>query len=347
MDMKNTDTATALLLLPKKDNRAVRSALMAMKVMPLDLIVDKSGMLQLLENLHAMPHSIALIDLDAMRPAMPTVLALAQFLDKPALRQRVVLTRHSFGPMWASDRAWVKRLGFCDLFAELDSASLLAESHDFLDHVAQITDVASINPSVLSKYFSAMQVIQDKHSPRGLIRKITGVDAQSLCALMASNVKSLDRTYRLKSYPSCFLGSDAVTWLSTHFRMPREMALEVGQALQKLDFVNHVVHEQPFADAPNFYRTAVSSSADRLDLGAVLTAMVSKTGVEVRDRSYLGKNYPACFVGSEAVSWVHQNYKLSRHSAEAFLNRLYGFGLIQHVTHEHKVQDGHFFYRFD
>lgn len=346
--MKNTDAATALLLTPgKNDNRAVRSALMAMKVMPVDLTIDKPGMFQLLETLQDMPHSMALIDLDAMQPAMPTVLALAEFLNESALRQRVVLTRHSFGPVWASDRAWVKQLGFCSMYPEIDSASLVAESHDFLDHVAQITDVASINPNLLGKYFSAMQVRLDGHSPRGLIRKVTGVDAESLCALMASNVKSLDRTYRLKSYPSCFLGSDAVTWLSTHFRMPRDMALEVGQALEKLGFVNHVVHEQAFADAPNFYRTAVSSSADRLDMGAVLAVMVSKKGVEVRNRSYLGKNYPACFVGSEAVSWVHQNYKVPRHSAEAFLNRLYGFRLIRHVTNEHKVQDGNFFYRFD
>lgn len=346
--MKNSEAATAMLLLPsKQDNRAVRSALMAMKVLPQDLTANKPGMSQLLESLQVMPHSMALIDLDALRPAMPTVLALAKFVDDPMLRQRVVLTRNSFGPVWASDRAWVKQLGFCDMYPEMDSASLVAESHDFLDHVAQITDVASINPNVLSKYFSAMQVRLDGSAPRGLIRKITGIDAESLCTLMASNVKSLDRTYRFKSYPSCFLGSDAVTWLSSHFRMQRDMALEVGLALGKLGFVNHVVHEQAFADAPNFYRTAVSSSADRLDLGAVLAAMVSKNGVEVRDRSYLGKNYPACFVGSEAVSWVHQNYKLPRHSAEAFLNRLYGFGLIHHVMDEHKVQDGNFFYRFD
>ena len=345
--MTNSKVASALLLLPsKQDNRAARSALMAMQVTPTDLVASKAGMFQLLESLQQMPQSIALIDLDVLRSAIPTVLGLAEWLDAPALRQRVVLTRHSFGPVWSSDRAWVKKLGFCDLYPEMDSASLVAESRDFLNHVAKITGVASIDPGVLSKYFSALQLRLDGHSPRGLIRKVTGIDAESLCALLASNVKSLDRTYRLKSYPSCFLGSEAVTWLSTHFRMPRDMALELGQALEKLGFVNHVVHEQPFADTPNFYRTAVSTSADRLDMGAVLTAMASQKGVEVRDRSYLGKNYPMCFVGSEAVSWVYKTYKVPRHGAEAFLNRLYGFGLIRHVTDEHKVKDGHFFYRF-
>ena len=345
--MKNANTATALLLLPAvNDNRAARSALMAMKVTPMDLTANAAGMNQLLDSLQTMPYSMALIDLDAMRPAMPNVLALTKFIDDPALRQRVVLTRGSFGPVWASDRAWVKRLGFCDLYPEMDSTSLVVESHDFLDHVAQMTDVASIDSNLLSKYFSAMQVKLDVRSPRGLIRKITGLDAESLCALMASNVKSLDRTYRLKSYPSCFLGSDAVTWLSAHFKLKRDVALDVGRALEKLGFVSHVVHEQPFADAPNFYRTALSTSADILSLESVLAVMASKIGVEVKDRSYLGKNYPACFVGSEAVSWVHQKYKLPRHSAETLLNRLHGFSLLHHVTNEHKVRDDNFFYRF-
>ena len=312
----------------------------------MDLTANADGMHQLQSSLQVMPYSMALIDLGAMQPAMPTILALTKFMEDPALRRRVVLTRGSVGPVWAADRAWAKRLGFCDLYPEMDSSSLVAESHDFLDHVAQMTDVASINPNLLSQYFSAMQVRLDGRSPRGLIRKITGLDAESLCTLVASNVKSLDRTYRLKSYPSCFLGSDAVTWLSTHFRIKRDVALDVGQALEKLGFVSHVVHEQPFADAPNFYRTALSTSADLLSLESVLAVMASQGGVEVRDRSYLGKNYPACFVGSEAVSWIHQKYKLPRHSAEMLLNRLHGFGLLQHVTNEHQVRDDNFFYRF-
>ena len=137
-----------------------------------------------------------------------------------------------------------------------------------------------------------------------------------------------------------------MSWLSTHFRLKRDVALHAGQALEKLGFMNHVVHEQPFADAPNFYRTSLSTPADLLNLEAVLADMVSKAGLDVRDRSYLGKSYPACFVGSEAVSWAHQKYKLPRHSAEALLNRLHGFSLLHHVTNEHKVRDDNFFYRF-
>jgi potassium-dependent mechanosensitive channel len=80
--------------------------------------------------------------------------------------------------------------------------------------------------------------------------------------------------------------------------------------------------------------------------GATLSLLRSKTGVVVRERSYHGTNYPACFVGSHAVDWLHSKLKLSRLDAEIMLNRLYGFDLIEHVTREHSVQDGTYFYRF-
>ncbi len=344
--MINTLTPTVFLLLPPDANRAVRSALMAMKALPQDVVPGSDGMKQLVRGMQEQPQAAALIDLDAMQPAVAHILELARLFGQASERKRIVLTRSRFGPVWSSDRDWVKRMGFCDMFAEFDSASLVAESHAFLDHVAQITDLASIEPRVLTQYYSAMQVRLERQSPRTVIRKTTGIDAESLCTLMASNVKSLDRTYHLKTYPSCFLGTEAVTWLANYFRMTRDMALLVGQALEKLGFIHHVVHEQAFADSPNFYRTVISSAADRLDMEAVFRLLKSQSGVDVRDRSYLGTTYTQCFIGSEAVSWVCGHYKISRPSAEAFLNRLWAFGLMEHVTREHKIQDGNFFYRF-
>ncbi|MFM7330078.1 MAG: hypothetical protein ACKO1L_00170, partial [Brachymonas sp.] len=60
----------------------------------------------------------------------------------------------------------------------------------------------------------------------------------------------------------------------------------------------------------------------------------------------LGKVYPQCWVGSEAVDWLHAKKKLARHEAENLLNRLMSFGLIEHVLREHRIKDGKFFYRF-
>ena len=115
-----------MLLLPAiNDTRAVRSALMAMKVTPMDLTANADGMHQLQSSLQVMPYSMALIDLGAMQPAMPTILALTKFMEDPALRRRVVLTRGSVGPVWAADRAWAKRLGFCDLYPEIDRKSVV------------------------------------------------------------------------------------------------------------------------------------------------------------------------------------------------------------------------------
>jgi DNA-binding transcriptional ArsR family regulator len=90
----------------------------------------------------------------------------------------------------------------------------------------------------------------------------------------------------------------------------------------------------------------MSTAVERIDLGSLMRAISARTGVEVLDRLYHGKTYPACFVGSQAVDWLNTTHQLSRHSAEILLNRLQGFNLIEHVTRDHPVRDGLFFYRF-
>jgi hypothetical protein len=56
--------------------------------------------------------------------------------------------------------------------------------------------------------------------------------------------------------------------------------------------------------------------------------------------------YPHCWVGKQAVDWLQTHKKLPRYEAENLLNRAMSFGLIEHVTREHRVKDGNYFYRF-
>ena len=51
-------------------------------------------------------------------------------------------------------------------------------------------------------------------------------------------------------------------------------------------------------------------------------------------------------MGAQAVQWLAKRLKLRAHEAEILLNRLMRFGLIEHVTGDHPVRDGNFFYRF-
>ena len=86
--------------------------------------------------------------------------------------------------------------------------------------------------------------------------------------------------------------------------------------------------------------------AHSTDLGAAWTALVAGSGVPVADRSYLGKTYPSCWVGAEAVDHLMVVHGLKRHDAWVLLHRLMQFGLIVHVTQSRPVIDGAFYYRF-
>ncbi|MEM8639664.1 MAG: hypothetical protein AAGG51_12730 [Cyanobacteria bacterium P01_G01_bin.54] len=63
-----------------------------------------------------------------------------------------------------------------------------------------------------------------------------------------------DRQYRLRTYSQCFVGSEAVTWLSHHFTVSRENAIAIGQRLLKYQWIAHVLREHPFKDDYLFYR---------------------------------------------------------------------------------------------
>ncbi len=343
--MTQTAAPTAFICMPSGPARnAVRAAMMAMNVLPHDLLPSSADLQQLGTLLLSQDNSFALIDLSFIQPTAAHMPALASMMATQA-RARIILTRSDTG-LWATDRAWAQELGFAGLFAQLDAAALTTESHDALDIVAQLTWTASISADTLHRHYSAMQTKPDTTSARGIIRKLTGLTAETLCSALASNVKSLDRTYHLKSYPSCFLGTEAVDWLTAQYTASRQQAVALGGALQTLGMLHHVAHEQAFADAPNFYRTAVSTAAELCKPSLVLRQLKSKGGVAVKDRTYLSKLYPQCFVGSEAVDWLCKFHKVKRHDAEIILNRLQNQDTIEHVTHEHPVRDGNFFYRF-
>lgn len=344
--MTQNNPPTAYICIPSGDSRrAIRAAMMAMKVVPHDILPSASDLGQLAQQLHADSNAVALIDLGGMRSAVPHMLALTDLLGSAQARGRVILLREAAG-LWATDVKWALELGFAGLVAQTDAISLGAESRNVLDTIAKLTWTAAIAPDALTRYFSAMQITSSAAGPRHAIRQATGLSAEALCAAMASSVKALDRTYHLKSYPSCFLGSDAVSWLARQYQAPKDTAVALGAALQSLGMLHHVAHEQPFADNANFFRTNLSTAADRQPLGTLFKLLRSKAGIEVKDRTYLNKLYPACFVGSEAVDWLKRQAKINRHDCEIILNRLHSLHMIEHVTRDHDVRDGMFFYRF-
>ncbi|MFM7332195.1 MAG: DEP domain-containing protein [Brachymonas sp.] len=235
-------------------------------------------------------------------------------------------------------------LGFAGLYAEVDTQAMLRVPEQLPQQLAQLAHVKPLTAQQLQGYFAAMNAQPDPMTLRGLIRAHCHMDAESLARAMQSGVKSIDRTYRLRTYSACFVGSEAVRWLRNQFNCSSAIAVQLGQALLSLGLMHHVVHEHGFEDQDFFYRLDATDSSTGVQLGKFLGEL--RQSVPVQDRSYLGKVYPQCWVGSEAVDWLHAKKKLARHEAENLLNRLMSFGLIEHVLREHRVKDGKFFYRF-
>ena len=82
-----------------------------------------------------------------------------------------------------------------------------------------------------------------------------------------------DRTYHLKTYRACLLGSELVSWLVQHgHAVDRTAALEVGRRLGAARLLWHVVGEHELEDAARFYRVAdvrglAAAAAQGLGLG--------------------------------------------------------------------------------
>jgi len=63
-----------------------------------------------------------------------------------------------------------------------------------------------------------------------------------------------DRKHLLRSYPSCFIGSEAVDWLVRSEGLARGDATALGELLVERGAIRHVLDEHGFEDAGYFYR---------------------------------------------------------------------------------------------
>lgn len=70
-------------------------------------------------------------------------------------------------------------------------------------------------------------------------------------------VEIKDRSYHLKTYKDCLLGSELVSWLVEHEYAPdRGAALALGKRLGEAQLLRHVVGEHELKDEPLFYHFA-------------------------------------------------------------------------------------------
>ena len=82
------------------------------------------------------------------------------------------------------------------------------------------------------------------------------ISLRQLTAQMRSEdgVEVKTRRHKLKLYHRCFLGNEAVTWISEKTKLSRQDAIKLGQKMIEKGFFHHVMDEHQFKDEELFYR---------------------------------------------------------------------------------------------
>ena len=116
-------------------------------------------------------------------------------------------------------------------------------------------------------------------------------------------------------------------------------------------WIHHVTDEHSFKNEYLFYRVDHLRGfrnipvAD-LALEEIVGAMLKIGGLAIKDRKYKWKNYPRCFIGSEAVNWFQESLGLNQEQALQLGQRLIDEKWMHHVSDEHSFKNEYLFYRF-
>jgi len=346
--MDKMHTSTAVLDLPPMAGRsALRAGLSLMKLRIVSASHDWGELAATLGRLGDLPEVVAFVDISHVIGARSSrLLELDAAIALDENRRRVFLTRLADGHVCEADRRWVRSLGFADLLPEFDRHDPDGELRRALDAVAH---ALGLFPPAAADLVGQLRLLGDDHTnvaPRAAIRALCGQSAEALAALMQRSLVIEDRSYHLHIYPQCFIGTQAVAWMTQQFGCSSEHAVTLGQALSALGLLEHVVQEHPFLDGNYFYRLALSEAADALDLGEVYSRLRADGLLPHPDLTYLGEGFRGCWVGSQAVDRLCEQYGLARHQSTLVLQRLMRFGLIEHVRHARGFTDATTFYRF-
>jgi hypothetical protein len=92
---------------------------------------------------------------------------------------------------------------------------------------------------------------------------------------------------------------------------------------------------------------SLSSRSNSIELSIAEMAMLMRSNIEVKDRTYHLKNYEKCFVGFEAVQYlIENNFASSVDEAIVLGNVMLEQGLFFHVARDHSFKNERLFYRF-
>lgn len=107
-------------------------------------------------------------------------------------------------------------------------------------------------------------VINEEPSPASPLPPLSGEDDEtgsgkidelaSVVRKMKESIILKDRFYKMRKFNNCFVGSEAVDFLSEDQYLEREEAIEFGRTLANQHFFRHIKDENVFEDGNHFYR---------------------------------------------------------------------------------------------
>jgi hypothetical protein len=292
--------------------------------------------------------ALVVLDLQAIAAArVPAAVAVSE-VRGIAGAAKVVLMASRAAYIDDVDRAWAQSCGADALIADL--CALRWDSTGGVVHAMLNTDEALLDGEQkrITPYITAAKRAERHQEAAQLIAstEAAGIDLRALAVRMghSGGVEIKNRSYRLHGYPECFIASEGAEWIAKALKVPKDISVAVGRAMQAAGLIYHVAREQTFADEYLFFRVA------RLPAQFVLSDFISQiTGVRGwarEDRTHMGTVYPQCFIGSEAVEKMIES-GFTENEAMSVGQRCVNLSLISHVLEEHPFQNGKFFYRFN
>ncbi|KAG7552420.1 Glutaredoxin [Arabidopsis thaliana x Arabidopsis arenosa] len=148
------------------------------------------------------------------------------------------------------------------------------------------------------------------------------VDELALIVLKMKPCVVKDRFYKMRRFKNCFLGSEAVDFLSADQSLERDGAVEVARKLASQLFFQHVLEENLFEDGNHLYRfldddPVVSSQCHNIPRGII--DLKPRPIVEIASRLRLV--YRAILEAYTSPDGKHVDYR-SIHGSEEFARYL-------------------------
>ncbi len=126
----------------------------------------------------------------------------------------------------------------------------------FLDGLQHIPCILVESDRGFTIWYEDPKVNALTNNPGHNSSNIQAIDLEEVVSRIVSTggMKIQNRWYKLKFYPKSFIGSDAVDWFVSNYKISRDDAVLLGMELLKRKYIYHVLHQGEFRDDSSLYR---------------------------------------------------------------------------------------------